>query len=82
MVPDNIQGIHTDIRPEKETAKWRKKDPITNFEKYLIKNGVFREESLEKIKQKIKKEIKEAHTFAKISPYPKKREINKYVFKK
>lgn len=79
---DNIQGLHADIRPKEEIAKWRKKDPIINFEKFLLKNKILKEEDLEKIKQKIEKEVKGAHVFAKKSPYPKKSELTKYVFKK
>lgn len=79
---DNIQGAHTDIRPKEEIAKWRKKDPIINFEKFLLKNKILKEEDLEEIKQKIEKEVKDAYLFAKKSPYPKKGELTKYVFKK
>lgn len=79
---DNIQGVHTDVRPRKEIVKWRKKDPIINFENFLLKKKIFKKENLEKIRQKIEKEVKDAHIFAKKSPYPKKSELSKYVFKK
>lgn len=79
---DNIQGTHTDIRPKDEIAKWRQKDPIINFEKFLLRNKILKRENLEEIKQKIEKEVKDAYIFAKKSPYPKKGELTKYVFKK
>lgn len=78
---DNIQGTHTDIRPEEEVEKWRKKDPIKNFERFLIKNNIFQEENLQKIKQKVETIVADAYIFAHNSPYPKKGELTKYVFK-
>lgn len=79
---DNIQGTHTDIRPKSEIEKWRKKDPLKKFEKYLIKNKITDDQKLKSIKKEIEKEVITAHNFAKNSPYPKKSELTKYVFKK
>jgi len=67
---DNIQGAHTDIRPEKEITKWKKKDPI-NMGK----------EDMEKVWKQAEKEALKAHTYALNSPYPKKGELTKHVFK-
>jgi len=78
---DFIQGVHTDIRPKEEIAKWRKKDPIKSLENLLLKNKILNRESLEKIRQATEKEIRDAHAFAKKSPYPKESDLTKYVFK-
>jgi pyruvate dehydrogenase E1 component alpha subunit len=78
---DDIHGAHTDIRPEEEVKKWREKDPIINFEKYLLEKNILPKNNIERIRRQIEKEIDEAHSFAKNSPYPKKTEIEKYVFK-
>jgi pyruvate dehydrogenase E1 component alpha subunit len=78
---DNIQGTHTDIRPQEEMEKWRKKDPIKRFEKYLIENGVLRKEKIKKINEGIEDEVKEAHQYAKNSSNPNPEELMKYVFK-
>ena len=78
---DNIQGTRTDIRPKEEIEKWRKKDPIKRFEKYLIKNKILKEETLIRIKHQVEEEVKSAHIFAKQSPYPNPKDLNKYVFK-
>lgn len=78
---DNIQGIHTDIRPKEEIEKWRKKDPIKNFEKFLIKKKILGRGDLKRIDQEIDEEVKEAHRYAKMSPYPDPKELGKYVFK-
>jgi pyruvate dehydrogenase E1 component alpha subunit len=78
---DNIQGTHTDIRTKEEIARWSKKDPIKRFERVLLKNNIFSKRHLEKIAQKIEKEVQEAHGFAERSPYPSENELAKYVFK-
>jgi pyruvate dehydrogenase E1 component alpha subunit len=78
---DNIQGTHTDIRSKEEVEAWRKKDPIGRFEAFLIKNRILRKEALRKINQEVEAEVKEAHRYAKMSPYPNLGELTKYVFK-
>jgi len=79
---DNIQGTHTDIRKSKEIKTWQKKDPIKRMEKILLKNKIINKIGLTKIYKKIDKKVKQAQTFARRSPYPKKNELLKYVFKK
>jgi pyruvate dehydrogenase E1 component alpha subunit len=79
---DNIQGTHTDIRPQEEVEKWKKKDPIDNFEKHLLMNGVLSEPDISEIKLHIHRTIQDAHAFSAQSPYPEESELNTYVFKK
>lgn len=78
---DNIQGTHIDIRPEEEVKGWVEKDPVLNFENYLFEKSILTKADIEKIRRQTEKEIEEAHSFAKNSPYPKENEIEKYVFK-
>jgi TPP-dependent pyruvate/acetoin dehydrogenase alpha subunit len=78
---DNIQGTHTDMRPKEEIEKWRKKDPIKKFGQFLVKNGIMSEIALKEIDRQAKAEVNKAHIFARNSPYPRKRELTKYVFK-
>lgn len=78
---DNIQGTHTDIRPDKEIEEWKKKSPINNFELYLLKNKFLKKDDFTRIKQEIEKEVAEAYLFMKESPYPKESELTDYVFK-
>ena len=78
---DNIQGAHTDIRSEEEVEMWRKKDPVTTFEKALLREGILRHEDTERIKREVEQEVKEAHRFAEESPHPKESELARYVFK-
>ena len=78
---DNIQGTRMDIRPKEEVEVWRKKDPIVNFENYLIKDKILEKADIEEIKREAGKEVEEAHLFAKNSSYPNESELSKYVFK-
>lgn len=78
---DNIQGSHTDIRPKKEVAAWLKRDPITKFERWLLRNEVAGAEELGNIKKKIEKCVQEAHRLAKQAPAPDKKDLMQYVFK-
>lgn len=78
---DNIQGLHTDIRPPEEVAMWREKDPITSLEKRLFADHDLDESVAIGIKIEAMNEIQEAHNHANSSPYPQESELSRYVFK-
>jgi acetoin:2,6-dichlorophenolindophenol oxidoreductase subunit alpha len=78
---DNIQGTHTDIRPNEEIQGWLQKDPIKRFEEYLLTNQVIEEETLHSIRRETEMEVAEAHRFAKNSTRPDRSELVRYVFK-
>ncbi len=78
---DNIQGTHTDIRPKQEIESWEKKDPIRDFERYLLNNNIFKEGEAEEVKKRAQAEVDDAHRFARNSAYPEERDLVKYVFK-
>ncbi|MEP2670539.1 MAG: dehydrogenase E1 component subunit alpha/beta [Cyclobacteriaceae bacterium] len=50
--------------PKKLMEDWAKKDPLINYEKYLIKEGVIDKGYVEEATKKIKKEIEEGLTVA------------------
>ncbi|MDT8272267.1 MAG: thiamine pyrophosphate-dependent dehydrogenase E1 component subunit alpha [Desulfomonilia bacterium] len=77
---DNIQGLHTDIRPQEEIELWREKDPIDRLERYLVTECVLDEQKLQMIRDGIAKEVQEAKVYAEASPCPKPEEIGSYVF--
>ena len=78
---DNIQGQHTDIRPAVEIARWRKKDPIPRFERYLMRDAGFTRARLGRIQTEIDTEVVEAFAFARNSPFPPSQEFEKHVFR-
>ncbi|KHE92790.1 MAG: thiamine pyrophosphate-dependent dehydrogenase E1 component subunit alpha [Candidatus Scalindua rubra] len=77
---DNVQGTRTDIRPEAEIKKWKKKDPIKRIERFLLHNKILIKRELIEFHEQVKKEVDAAHDFASNSPLPNKEEIDKYVF--
>ncbi len=77
---DNIQGLHTDIRSKEEIAMWQKKDPIMNFERYLIERQLMDRNEQQGIRDIVAREVREAEAFAEKSPYPQTEEMMRYVF--
>lgn len=78
---DNIQGLHTDIRPPEEVDRWRRKDPLKRYKRFLLKNKVLTAEEMEEIEKGIISNVEEAQRFARESPYPPSEEVEKYLFK-
>lgn len=77
---DNIQGAHTDIRPPEELEAWLERDPIGRFEavlreRFSIEGGV-----LEGIRRDVLEEVQRAHEFARRSPLPEGKDLDRYVF--
>ena len=60
---------------------WKKKDPVDNFEKRLLNDGVLSELEVFEIKNEINQAVMNAHVFAEKSPYPNESELKEYVFK-
>ena len=58
--------------PEKLMAEWAKKDPIENYQNWLLKEGVLTAETVVEIKEDIKQEIEEAlqQAYAEELPVP------------
>jgi pyruvate dehydrogenase E1 component alpha subunit len=77
---DNIQGDHTDIRPPGEVKAWLEKDPIGRFEAVLLERFAVGKESLEEINRDVQDEVHLAHEFARKSPMPGGKDLEKYVF--
>jgi len=79
---DNVQGSHTDIRPPEEVAKWRKKDPIPRFRKYLLETDMVEQKDIDTIDLEVEKEVAAAHQLVRESDVPSVEELKSYVFKK
>jgi len=57
-------------RTREEERKWKARDPIVNFRKKLIEEGILTEQQARKLEEEVIKEIEEAEKFALSSPYP------------
>jgi len=78
---DAVQGIHTDIRPPAELKRWLKRDPIALFERYLASKKIMTPSTLENLRLKAAAEAADAVAFARRSPRPNPRHLEKYVTK-
>ncbi|HPR53017.1 MAG TPA: thiamine pyrophosphate-dependent dehydrogenase E1 component subunit alpha [Deltaproteobacteria bacterium] len=77
---DNIQGLHTDIRPPEEVAVWMEKDPIKKFERYLNKHGILDNEEIKGIKEDVSGEVQDAVEYAMRNSGPLDKDLRRYVF--
>ena len=68
------------VRRRDDLAEWRRKDPLQRLEARLLEANVPREE-LEQLVKDIERDVEEAVTFARESPYPDPAELHDYVFK-
>lgn len=77
---DNIQGHHTDIRPEAEVQQWEKKDPLEELKKRILDCCPIEASAFEQLSAEIEKEISAAHQEAISSAFPDESEVTQYVY--
>jgi TPP-dependent pyruvate/acetoin dehydrogenase alpha subunit len=76
--PNNDDNLN--YRSNEYLSFWRKKCPISTYEKYLKDNNFLTLKNEIKIKKKIELEILDAFKFAKKSKFPKKNLLKKYIY--
>ena len=62
-----------------EVEEWRRRDPITRLQGYLIESGEIDDAEDEEINREIKTVVDEAEAFAEASPLPKPEDALLYV---
>ncbi len=78
---DNIQGAHTDIRPEAEVESWKQRDPLQRLSQFMRDQGLADDSSLEAIAAQVDAEVDEALEFARSSEFPRGGEVAQHVFR-
>lgn len=68
-------------RPREEEAAWRERDPIPNFRKWLLDQGVCNSWEIETIEKAVEQTVAEAIAFAESSPDPQPEDLYTDVFK-
>lgn len=58
------------LRPPEELAWWKRKDPIIRMSTYCLKRELLTHDDIARMKVEITKEIAQAFSFAKTSPFP------------
>jgi pyruvate dehydrogenase E1 component alpha subunit len=69
-----------ELRSKDEKDEWIARDPIKQFERYLLKHNLASAEDLKAIDQKIQNLVDEAVEFAEQSPEPDPSELHRYIF--
>ena len=72
---------HLKYRDKNELLYWKKNDPIKILENFLIKKKWMKNNSIQSMKKSIIKKIDLAFKYAKQSPFPKKKDLYKYLYK-
>ena len=72
---------HLKYRNKKELLYWKKNDPIKILENYLIKKKWIDSNSIKSMKNSIINKVNLAFKYAKKSPFPKKEDLYKYLYK-
>ncbi len=76
--PNNDDNLR--YRKRSEINKWRNKDPIKVFEKFLLKNKIVTKEEILNIEKKIYSNVKSAFKYAEKSMFPSPRNAFKNIF--
>ncbi|MGB3765697.1 MAG: pyruvate dehydrogenase (acetyl-transferring) E1 component subunit alpha [Phormidesmis sp.] len=69
-----------ELRPSEEKQFWRDRDPIKQFEAYLIEQDLANDSDLKAIRDKITNVVEDSLTFAEESPDPDPADLRKYIF--
>ena len=72
---------HLKYRNKKELLYWKKNDPIKILKNYLIKKKWIDSNSIKSMKNSIINKVNLAFKYAKKSPFPKKEDLYKYLYK-
>ena len=71
---------HIGYRTEDEFLRWKKKDPLSNYEKKLLRESVITEELITNSREEILRDVRDAIQYAKSSPYPEASQMNRNVY--
>jgi len=67
-------------RTEEEENKWKTRDPIASFSRFIQRNLAVNPEELQQIDRKADREMEEAVRFSEQSPDPEPTDYQKYIF--
>ncbi|MBB99486.1 MAG: ABC transporter substrate-binding protein [Rhodobacteraceae bacterium] len=68
-------------RSKDEEALWRsERDPIVNFGKWLVDQGISSSDDLDKVKSEVEADADAAVAYAEAAPYPDTREVDMHVY--
>ena len=71
---------HLGYRSEAEIEDWRRRCPVTTYERRLSEEQILSSDMAEAMREEISDEVAEAFRFAKESPFPEIAELDRFVF--
>jgi TPP-dependent pyruvate/acetoin dehydrogenase alpha subunit len=74
------EDVGEGIRPKEELAEWKKKCPIKNYEKYLLKERIMTKKEFSQTRDKIQHLVNESVEYGRKSPLPDACELLEDVF--
>ena len=75
----HFEGEPDAYRPADEVKSWKEKDPITRFEKELLKQQIMDSDEIKVLHKDVQNQIEKAVEFAKASEQPDVNDVLKYV---
>lgn len=69
-------------RPKEELDVWMDRCPVKAFEGFILKNGIISGSGLQKMEEQIAKELDDAVSFGRTSPFPEDKELFDDVYHK
>lgn len=67
-------------RDKTEVEKWKKRDPIPKFRKYLLKENLISEAKVQELEKRLNTEIQKAVDFAEAGTWEAKEELTRFVY--
>jgi pyruvate/2-oxoglutarate/acetoin dehydrogenase E1 component/TPP-dependent pyruvate/acetoin dehydrogenase alpha subunit len=67
-------------RTKEEEAEWKARDPIPSFAAWLVEQGVFTQDDIDALEEKVEDAIEQATRFALDSPFPPPEELENFVY--
>jgi pyruvate dehydrogenase E1 component alpha subunit len=77
---DNIQGARTDIRPAKEIAAWKRRDPIARLKRAILRGRVCTAAQLDAADAELTSTVADAIEAARAASFPRPEELSRHVF--
>jgi TPP-dependent pyruvate/acetoin dehydrogenase alpha subunit len=75
----HFEGEPDTYRPADEVKTWKEKDPITGFEKELLKEQIMDSDEIKELHKDVQNQVDKAVEFAKASKQPDVNDVLKYV---
>lgn len=80
FVPHSSDDDDRAYRSREEVAEWKKRDPLTTFEKRLRDDNILTEGTLKEMQKKIKDVVNDATDYAEAAPLPDPNTLHEHVY--